>query len=904
MATDGPPSSAFSRPTSTIVSPSNQHSPSNDDLNSRWRHEDYETGKKASTSNTTNKSKLIIPAMDEENNNNSKNNSKDGEYNNYKLYETPEKLERSSSTASSSRSSLAGRKLYSTGTNSSNLSTPVDNSRRTYSFNRSSSYDTDALIRKYGGISGIPASMPSAAPPVAPSSQSLSNSSHSSSSSLSKSVREEAMKVLEIKDSTAADVNVNQPFNVRRTESGGFRCNAIPMDEAGDHDIAPDAIQPYYATKQKSKQPRTPSALAGLGLSERGSSQRNSSSSSAASWKSARMSFSDPKFREDDLVDEEEEENFDIVGPAGGDPENEGVELSARNNIMSSSSSYRDHPTAPGGGSHGSPTGSSFDDVEFDGDYPRSGGSSGLHPPSSTGGTGSSSWSSRYSDNPRMSNTNLLDRWDQKSAATSPEKRQSARNMFMSTASSMREAAGNVSKSVSSAAADGSRKFGKGFSFKKSSSFRMNDIKEAAAARERDEANNLRTVWKNDDTFQDEHSNVSSSSAARSPPRKGGETCGSRVRNALSCVNSSNHGGDRKHKSWEDVVHEKKRRRTILLAIICAVLGIIIISVSVTETRDTWKTKHVFDGSDKGMEVIFYATSNTDGSATNSGTSPQQLEQDLHTIPVDAEFLTHLGNLQDASLTQCPANRNEEVASILKMSPVPVFIVPGEHDWLHCPNQNYAYTRWLEAFAQFTETAFVDTLAMEVFRPKTTPEVFATLHNGVLLLGLHVVSGSLQGVGQQTSGDQELIMKDEKMKIFVRGTLEQWRGQFRAVVLLGNARPSQQQYSFFTGIAPALRDSKTPVLYLHSDSNGAGTTEHYPFHFAAPTTPVSTTAVERSGGTGGADNEKEDKQQQKQDREIQEYLQQILAVQVPNGGRGQAPVRITIGFGKTPFHIG
>jgi len=227
------------------------------------------------------------------------------------------------------------------------------------------------------------------------------------------------------------------------------------------------------------------------------------------------------------------------------------------------------------------------------------------------------------------------------------------------------------------------------------------------------------------------------------------------------------------------------------------------------------------------------------------------------------------------------------------LSPVPVFIVPGEHDWLKCPNQNYAYTKWLDSFYKFTETSFVDTLAMDVTRPKTSPELYAALHNGVLFMGLHLVSGSLQGVGQQTSGDKELDMKDEKMKIFVRGTLDNLRGQFRAVVLLGNARPSQQQQSFFMGIAPALKDSTVPVVYLHSDSNGAGTTQHYPFQFE----PSASSAV------GGGDNNNNNNNNN-DDRDNENYLKNILAVQVPNGGMGQSPLRITIGFGKEPFQIG
>ena len=69
------------------------------------------------------------------------------------------------------------------------------------------------------------------------------------------------------------------------------------------------------------EQPRTPLVLDGLGLSERGGSSSHRdyfSSASVTSWKSALMSFSNPKFREDDyLGGEEEQENFDTAGPAG-----------------------------------------------------------------------------------------------------------------------------------------------------------------------------------------------------------------------------------------------------------------------------------------------------------------------------------------------------------------------------------------------------------------------------------------------------------------------------------------------------------------------------------------------------------------------------------------------------------
>lgn len=201
----------------------------------------------------------------------------------------------------------------------------------------------------------------------------------------------------------------------------------------------------------------------------------------------------------------------------------------------------------------------------------------------------------------------------------------------------------------------------------------------------------------------------------------------------------------------------------------------------------------------------------------------------------------------------------------------------------------------MDAFHKFTETSFADhQLAKELTRPHTTPELFAALHNGVLFIGLHLVNGSLHkdagliqyqehGINgdDDDKAEEELQqIKEEKMKIFVRGMLDSTLGQFRAIVLMGNARPSQQQVSFFVGIAPYLQQTNAPVIYLHSDSNKVGTMQHYPF----------------ASGVVAVENDDDD--------EINKYLKELLAVQVPNGGLGQSPLRISVGFGKEPFQIG
>jgi hypothetical protein len=871
---------------SAVTSPS-----MNDDLNSRWKS--YETEQTQTHAHQAEQQQTRTVSPDEK---------KDGgsSYNNYNLYETPEKLKRSASTtspstsAASNRHNLSGsgsgslslsRQLYSSGNHSDLLAEPVE-PRRTYSFTKSSSYDTNSLIQKYAGVAGTnlprssipmqPSQMapPPPPPPPMPSSQSSqsSQSSHNSNNSNNSnsnnntnepsatSVREEAMKVLAMADQSHASNNhaahdVNQPFNVRRTESGGFRASM------GLQDIMPGAggNQPYYGgakrTNSTSKM-RTPSALAGLGLS--------TSNENRVDWKSGRYSFSDPQFREDDYLDNEEEDDI-IDGPAVPDDHRKMM-----------SSSYRDHPSQQ--------RQEVFDKVngDFEGDFPRgNSGSGGGRGGSGSGRSGgSSSWSSRYSDNPRMSNSNLLDRWDtgnqQQQQSSSAQKRQSARNMFMSTASNVRAAAGNVSKSVSNGISSatatasaatatttagtgegGNRVFGAGFSFRKSNTTTNSSNTRNAAARERDDATNLRTVWKDpkDDTFEDECSIAS---------------------------HGKHGGGGGGHKTWEQVMYEKKRRRRIGISMLCVLLAIIIIGISVSQTSFKWKYRsfHKRNGGKGNMAVTFYATSNTPSSNAGNGGggsgNQKQLSLDLQNIPNDAEFITHLGNLQDSSITQCPNNRNDEIKSIFKQSsPVPIFLVPGEHDWMNCPNPNYSWAKWLDTFSKFTENTFGESNGMVITRPKTSPELFATVHHGVLFIGLHLVNGSLNSQFGGDQGQKEMEIRNEKMIIFVRGTLDNLRGQFRAVVLMGNARPSQQQQSFFDGISVSLKDSKSPVIYLHADSNKLGYVQHYPF----------------SGGSGNAgDND--------------DYLKKLLAVQVPNGSIGQSPLRITVGFGRKPFQIG
>jgi hypothetical protein len=61
-----------------------------------------------------------------------------------------------------------------------------------------------------------------------------------------------------------------------------------------------------------------------------------------------------------------------------------------------------------------------------------------------------------------------------------------------------------------------------------------------------------------------------------------------------------------------------------------------------------------------------------------------KLTRDLEGLPGDAAFVIHLGNIQDASVTLCPEYAYEDASQVLKTSPAPVFMLPGENDWNNC----------------------------------------------------------------------------------------------------------------------------------------------------------------------------------------------------------------------------
>lgn len=80
----------------------------------------------------------------------------------------------------------------------------------------------------------------------------------------------------------------------------------------------------------------------------------------------------------------------------------------------------------------------------------------------------------------------------------------------------------------------------------------------------------------------------------------------------------------------------------------------------------------------------------------------------MRSLPSDAEFLVHVGDIRDASdRTNCTNSEYEAAAEILKLSPAPVLVVPGDNEWTDCPNVDEGWRLWNFHFLNFESRLYV-----------------------------------------------------------------------------------------------------------------------------------------------------------------------------------------------------
>lgn len=300
-----------------------------------------------------------------------------------------------------------------------------------------------------------------------------------------------------------------------------------------------------------------------------------------------------------------------------------------------------------------------------------------------------------------------------------------------------------------------------------------------------------------------------------------------------------------KHRGPQSIEKARKRRR-ICLVVAIAVCIIAIVAGVVSHNKNNQNSSSASSTNLGPNGVTFYVT----GDVPYDLSGETKLQSDLASLSGDATFVVHLGNVQDASITMCPETAYSRAGLFLKTSPVPVFVLPGPEDYNNCPIPLAAIENWQRFLNHFEENFEQN---FQVTHQLGNDANFCFLHSGVLFIGLHLVGGRMF----DNDSWRERLAKNVQ---WVEEQLANYNN-FRAVVLMGNARPSQQQQDFFAEVADDIRKLGKPVIYIHANQGNGYDAETY--------VPYSKTP-------------------------------NLIALQIRKGGISP-PMKVSVGEGKNPF---
>eukprot|EP00557_Chaetoceros_sp_GSL56_P003115 CAMPEP_0176493012 /NCGR_PEP_ID=MMETSP0200_2-20121128/9327_1 /TAXON_ID=947934 /ORGANISM="Chaetoceros sp., Strain GSL56" /LENGTH=817 /DNA_ID=CAMNT_0017890657 /DNA_START=251 /DNA_END=2704 /DNA_ORIENTATION=+ len=271
----------------------------------------------------------------------------------------------------------------------------------------------------------------------------------------------------------------------------------------------------------------------------------------------------------------------------------------------------------------------------------------------------------------------------------------------------------------------------------------------------------------------------------------------------------------------DDISFEKrqKRKRMFWLAVLLLSL-VTLFTIVGTAVSNANAGKKGGGYISVGEEVKFFVTSDIPLNRADETKLSRELSN-LHAR--DGDFLIHLGDINSASTSLCTFSVYDDAAALLKQSPIPVLVLPGNNDWNECPMPEAAFEYWEEKFGRFENNFDVEQLPNfpSVNRQMGRDENFAFLHKGVLFIGVHVVDGTVQS-------EREWSIRDTENLQWVEQQLNLYdANEFRAIVLLGHAGYSSKVGDFFWPAAEKFKLANKPVLYLHAN-DGDGMIEYHP----------------------------------------------------------------------------
>lgn len=173
-----------------------------------------------------------------------------------------------------------------------------------------------------------------------------------------------------------------------------------------------------------------------------------------------------------------------------------------------------------------------------------------------------------------------------------------------------------------------------------------------------------------------------------------------------------------------------------------------------------------------------------------------------------AEYMLHLGDITRGQ-DELPEYYYAAVAALLKTSPVPVFIVPGDNEWNDLADPATGWQYWTQYFLGFHDN--FSATPKGVVRQYAQPENMAWVDHGVLFVGLNIVGGTVHDQAEWT-------LRHSHNLAWVREQFDA-HPEAHSAVVFAQARPKDIQEDFFAPFVEAAAQFKKPVLYLHGDGH-------------------------------------------------------------------------------------
>lgn len=187
-------------------------------------------------------------------------------------------------------------------------------------------------------------------------------------------------------------------------------------------------------------------------------------------------------------------------------------------------------------------------------------------------------------------------------------------------------------------------------------------------------------------------------------------------------------------------------------------------------------------------------------------------------VPDDVSFIIHLGDIRSGSASSTDLSDYEDVADLLKQSPVPVFIIPGDNEYNDTDNPAFAFQTWQDNFLRFDQNW---THNIAVTYQEERQENFAFVIDGTLYIGINLVSGRIHDAAEWTERQADDLA-------WIQQNFALYGDLATSAVIFGHASPQKSGYSTFSaGLAVAAAQFADPIVYFMGDVHKWGYSQPY-----------------------------------------------------------------------------